>query len=107
MVVRLPAGPAHLKCQKTSGLAAVLAIPDATGRLREIMMKIDTCTCHKIRFAQVLETARAQQITDDFEKVLEVTRCGQQCAVCHAFIRCMLATGCTEFDHYPMAYHQP
>jgi bacterioferritin-associated ferredoxin len=58
---------------------------------------IDRCICRNRRFADLLPEARAGSWS--LNELIRVTGCGGQCGLCRPYLRRMLSTGETAFDH--------
>jgi bacterioferritin-associated ferredoxin len=58
---------------------------------------IDRCVCRNRPFAELLPLARQEGW--DLAALIRETGCGGQCGLCRPYLRGMLATGATEFDH--------
>jgi bacterioferritin-associated ferredoxin len=58
---------------------------------------IDRCICRNRRFEDLLPEAREHAWS--LNAVIRVTGCGGQCGLCRPYLRRMLATGETAFDH--------
>jgi bacterioferritin-associated ferredoxin len=58
---------------------------------------IDRCVCRNRLFADLLPEARAR--TWSLNELTRQTGCGGQCGLCRPYLRRMLATGETAFDH--------
>jgi bacterioferritin-associated ferredoxin len=58
---------------------------------------IDRCICRNRRFEDLLPEARASSWS--LNELTRVTGCGGQCGLCRPYLRRMLATGETAFDH--------
>lgn len=58
---------------------------------------IDRCVCMKTPFAVLLPMARERGW--DLAALMERTHCGDECGMCRPYLRAMLATGVTVFDH--------
>jgi bacterioferritin-associated ferredoxin len=61
------------------------------------VMLIDRCICRNRSFADLLPDARAASWS--LNEMIRVTGCGGQCGLCRPYLRRMLATGETAFDH--------
>lgn len=58
---------------------------------------IDRCICRNRLFLELLPEARALRWS--LNELIRVTGCGGQCGLCRPYLREMLRTGRTEFDH--------
>lgn len=58
---------------------------------------IDRCICRNRSFGDLLPEARAQSWS--LNELVRVTGCGGQCGLCRPYLRRMLQTGETAFDH--------
>jgi bacterioferritin-associated ferredoxin len=58
---------------------------------------IDRCICRNRRFEELLPEARAGSWS--LNELIRVTGCGGQCGLCRPYLRRMLSTGETAFDH--------
>jgi bacterioferritin-associated ferredoxin len=58
---------------------------------------IDRCVCRNQLFGDLLREARARSWS--LAELGRVTGCGQQCGLCRPYLRQVLATGVTRFDH--------
>jgi bacterioferritin-associated ferredoxin len=58
---------------------------------------IDRCICKNRRFDDLLSEARERSWS--LNELIRVTGCGGQCGLCRPYLRRMLATGETAFDH--------
>ena len=58
---------------------------------------IDRCICRNRRFEELLPEALASSWS--LNELIRVTGCGGQCGLCRPYLRRMLATGETAFDH--------
>ena len=58
---------------------------------------IDRCICRNRRFEDLLPEASASSWS--LNELIRVTGCGGQCGLCRHYLRRMLATGETAFDH--------
>ena len=58
---------------------------------------IDRCVCRNRRFAELLPEARDRAWS--LNELTRETGCGGQCGLCRPYLRRMLATGETAFDH--------
>ena len=58
---------------------------------------IDRCICRNRRFEDLLPEARERAWSLD--EMIRITGCGGQCGLCRPYLRRMLATGETEFNH--------
>ena len=58
---------------------------------------IDRCICRNRSFAELLPEARRNSWS--LSQLVRVTGCGGQCGLCRPYLRRMLATGQTAFDH--------
>ncbi len=56
---------------------------------------VSRCICRRTPFADLLPLARAGGWM--LEDLIRQTGCGDQCRLCRPYLRCMLATGQTEF----------
>jgi bacterioferritin-associated ferredoxin len=53
------------------------------------------CVCRRVPFASLLPLARAEGW--GLDELAAATGCGAGCGLCRPYLRCMLATGETEF----------
>lgn len=58
---------------------------------------IDRCICRNRRFEALLPEARERSWS--LNELVRNTGCGGQCGLCRPYLRRMLATGETAFDH--------
>ena len=58
---------------------------------------IDRCICRNRSFAELLHEAREHSWS--LNELIRTTGCGGQCGLCRPYLRRMLATGETGFDH--------
>ncbi len=58
---------------------------------------IDRCICRNRSFADLLPQARAHSWS--LNEMIRITGCGGQCGLCRPYLRDMLASGQTAFDH--------
>lgn len=61
-------------------------------------VNIDQCYCFQVTFADLQMTA-ARTGARSVEELQEHVEFGLQCRLCHPYIRRMLRTGRTSFDH--------
>jgi len=69
-------------------------------------MQIDRCYCFQVRFAELRRVAKAT----DAASVSDLQRhrtFGQQCELCHPYVRRMLRTGQTCFGEVIKASDEP
>lgn len=60
-------------------------------------MRIDRCYCFQQRFADLKAVARAEGVRT-VEALQEHVTFGENCKLCHPYVRRMLRTGETAFD---------
>lgn len=58
---------------------------------------IDHCICFGRDFEELLQIARAKQVTT-LEELQDETEFGLSCRICNPYVRRMLKTGQTTFD---------
>jgi bacterioferritin-associated ferredoxin len=69
-------------------------------------MRIDRCLCFDIPFARLKEAARVHGATNVLE-LQEHARFGEQCRLCHPYVRRMLRTGETVFHQILTEEEEP
>ena len=69
-------------------------------------MIIDRCSCFQQTFAELKDIAEAQEIRT-LEALQEVVCFGEQCKLCHPYVRRMLRTGVTIFHEIVTEIDEP
>lgn len=61
-------------------------------------MKVDRCVCHEISFSEIKKISEEQDL-HSIEELRDERICSTNCKMCEPYIREMLQTGETTFQH--------